>query len=126
MQYAFLLYFYVNLIFSLQLFLEHTIINSFFETSTSNVFDMEAKDDGNDQWWDQDLVNAERVALKLAWNLLFLIITCGTLFIPMKRVWHPIKGNIDRYNFGMLASSMFLVGNILFIFFWYSISFGVS
>ena len=87
---------------------------------------MEAKDDGNDQWWDQDLVNAERVALKLAWNLLFLIITCGTLFIPMKRVWHPIKGNIDRYNFGMLASSMFLVGNILFIFFWYSISFGVS
>lgn len=68
----------------------------------------------------------ERVALKIVLNVFFLTIACGTLFVPMKNVWHPSKGLYDRFNLGVLMASTFVMANICFVSFWYSVNFGVS
>ncbi|KAL7535698.1 hypothetical protein ACHAXR_006672 [Thalassiosira sp. AJA248-18] len=100
------------------------IIVLFFATASSGIFDIEAEDDGDNRWWDLDLKREERAALKIVFNMCFLLIACGTLFVPMKRVWHPSKGVCDRFNLGVLAASTLLVSCMFFVSFWYSLNFG--
>ena len=99
----------------------------FFATATSGIFELEeAKDDGDNRWYDLDLNREEREALKYIFNTLFLAIACGTMFVPMMKVWHPTKGMYDRFNMGVLTASTFLMGSMLFVTFWYSLNLGVS
>lgn len=99
----------------------------FFATATSGIFELEeAKDDGDNRWYDLDLSKEEREALKIVFNVLFLAVACSTLFVPMFKIWHPAKGVFDRFHVGVLCASTFLLGSMCFISFWYSINFGVS
>lgn len=100
-----------------------TLVVLFFWTAKSSVFAIEAKHDKDDQWWDLDLKEEERILLKTVFNLFVLVVSCGTLFVPMKRLWSPSVGRYNRFNMGALASAMFLFGSMLFISFWYSVNF---
>jgi len=105
--------------------------NNLFVTEDDNNGDNDYDDgngnngSGDGQWWDNllDMKREEQAELKVAVNLLFLGISCGSLFVPMSKIWHPTKGVEDRYNLGVLAASMFLAGNGLFVSFWYSANF---
>lgn len=82
--------------------------------------------DDDNHWWDRenfDLKREEQATLKIALNTLVLCIACATLFVPMTKIWHPSKGLYDRFNMGVLAASTFLVGNMMFVSFWYSANF---
>jgi len=108
------------------LFLSSSDIFRFFWAAASNVFSMEAKDDGDDRWWDMDLTREEEAALKIVFNLLVLVIAMGSLAKPILRIWHPAKGRFDRFNLGVLAASLFMVGNMCFISFWFTVNYKVS
>eukprot|EP00584_Thalassiosira_punctigera_P008529 CAMPEP_0172533952 /NCGR_PEP_ID=MMETSP1067-20121228/6494_1 /TAXON_ID=265564 ORGANISM="Thalassiosira punctigera, Strain Tpunct2005C2" /NCGR_SAMPLE_ID=MMETSP1067 /ASSEMBLY_ACC=CAM_ASM_000444 /LENGTH=161 /DNA_ID=CAMNT_0013318677 /DNA_START=143 /DNA_END=624 /DNA_ORIENTATION=+ len=87
----------------------------FFWTITSDVFAIDGRqDDGSE----------ERAELKLALNLLLLIVSAGALFLPMNAVWSRSRGEYSRYKLGALAGSIFLVGNMLFVSFLYTVHFG--
>ena len=58
----------------------------FFATATSGIFELEeAKDDGDNRWYDLDLSKEEREALKIVFNVLFLAVACSTLFVPSSK-----------------------------------------
>ena len=107
-------------------FLSTSYIFRFFWAAASNVFTMDAKDDGDDRWWDMDLTREEEAALKIVFNQLVLVIAVGTLAKPILNVWHPAKGIVDRFNLGVLAASLFMVGNMCFISFWFTVNYKVS
>ena len=90
-------------------------------TAASDIFDYEAKDDGNDQWWDLDLQRVERSALKVVLNCLVLVVATGFLCVLMAKTFAKLY---DRFNLGVLAASTFVVANMLFISFWYQVNFG--
>jgi len=73
-------------------------------------------------WWDYfDMDDEEMQSVKLIMNLVVLIIACGTLFVPINKAH---SGVYERFNVGVLASSMFMFGNMLFVSFWYLANFG--
>ena len=60
---------------------------------------------------------------KIIVNLSILIIACGTLFVPINKV---ASGVYERFNVGVLAASLFMFGNMLFVSFLYLMNIGVS
>ena len=64
-------------------------------------------------------------SIKITMHLLVLIVACGTLFSPIKNAASTTH-EYERFNSGMLAASMFMFGNMLFVSFWYLVNFGVS
>ena len=74
---------------------------------------MQAKDDGYDRWWDLDLAREEETELKLVWNMLLLVLGCGSLAYPFMKLWHPTKGTNNRFHMGVLIASLFMFGNMV-------------
>jgi len=103
--------------------------NGIYGSNNNNNNNGDDDDDNNssggsqDQWWEFDMKREEQAAFKVLANVAVLSVACATLFVPMVRIWHPSKGLYDRYNLGGLAASTFLVGNMLFVSFWYSAGF---
>lgn len=119
-----------------------TFLVLFVKTTTSAIYTIEnnassgdgGNDDGNNNnnndddnhWWDRDnfdIKREEQATLKIALNTFMLCVACATLFVPMVKIWHPSKGVYDRFHLGVLAASAFLVGNAMFVSFWYSADF---
>ncbi|KAL7547458.1 hypothetical protein ACHAWF_010754 [Thalassiosira exigua] len=69
-------------------------------------------------WWDFDMRLEDLQVAKILVNLVVLSISCGTLFIPISKS----GGLYARFNEGVLAASMFMFGNMLFVTFWYSLN----
>lgn len=95
-------------------------------TATSSIFGGDADQNGNGEyrpWWDFDMRPEEMEAIKIVLNLAILTVACGTLFVPINKAG---TGMYERFNEGVLAASMFMFGNMLFVSFWYELSFGVS
>jgi len=67
-------------------------------------------------WWDFDFRPEQMQSIKIDVNLIVLIVACGTLFVPINKA---ASGVYERFNVGVLASSMYMFGNMLLLSFWY-------
>ena len=107
-----------------------TLVVLFFWTLTSvfsNGDDQQNQNNGEGggeyrPWW-EDMRAEEAEGIKIVLNLGFLAVACGTLFVPISKA---SSGMYERFNEGVLAASMFMFGNMLFVSFWYELNFGVS
>mmetsp|Transcript_5151 Transcript_5151/g.11196 ORF Transcript_5151/g.11196 Transcript_5151/m.11196 type:complete len:435 (-) Transcript_5151:114-1418(-) len=111
-------------------------------TATSDIFESEERDNnngsndnnnnGNDDggsndgrsWWENlDLKGEEQSALKLVFGISILTLCVTSLAVPMMKLWHPTRGVLDKFHGGVLASALFLVGNMLFVTSWFAANF---
>jgi len=96
------------------------LLTLFFWTVTSNIFGND--DNNNDEqqrgWWEDMNREEKRNGLKLIINLLGLCIACGTLMVPISMARSGVQ---EKFNVGVLAASLFMFGNMLFVSFWYQI-----
>jgi len=95
------------------------LLTLFFWTLASNIF---GNDNNNDEqqrgWWEDMNREEKRNGLKLIINLLGLCIACGTLMVPISMARSGVQ---EKFNVGVLAASLFMFGNMLFVSFWYQI-----
>ena len=103
-----------------------TLLALLIWTSASGIFGNDDANNGGENngdyrpWW-ADMRREELEAIKIILNLVFLIIACGSLYFPISKAG---SGYYDRFNEGVLAASIFMFGNMLFVSFWYSMNFG--
>lgn len=107
-----------------------TLTVLFFWTATSGIVGgNDANGEGGQgggeyrPWWDFELGPEGGEALKIIINLFILVLSCATLLVPINKAG---TGLYERFNEGVLAASLFMFGNMLFVSFWYQINFRVS
>ncbi|KAL9182877.1 hypothetical protein ACHAXT_004156 [Thalassiosira profunda] len=76
---------------------------------------------GEGGWWDGELRPEELESIKVILNLAVLTIATATLCTPISKSG---SGFHERFNEGVLAAALGMVGNILFVSFWYFVSIG--
>eukprot|EP00592_Proboscia_alata_P002324 CAMPEP_0194370524 /NCGR_PEP_ID=MMETSP0174-20130528/18824_1 /TAXON_ID=216777 /ORGANISM="Proboscia alata, Strain PI-D3" /LENGTH=370 /DNA_ID=CAMNT_0039148031 /DNA_START=264 /DNA_END=1376 /DNA_ORIENTATION=- len=60
----------------------------------------------------------EDQGLKLLFDLVYLMLTSGALFVPAWRIW-SFSGTVSRLNLGTLAGSVLMFTNMMFVSFFY-------
>ena len=59
--------------------------------------------------------------LSLVLCLALLVFGSLALSYPITKVWHPKRGEYNRFHLGVLAASLFFMSNLFFITFWYTL-----
>lgn len=110
-------------------------------TASSSIFESEdeyeeeadqdnnkGNDDANAQeevdtsrWWNTDWTSDQYVMLSLVLCLALLVFGSLALSYPITKVWHPKRGEYNRFHLGVLAASLFFMSNLFFITFWYTL-----
>lgn len=73
------------------------------------------------RWWNTDWTSDQYVMLSLVLCLALLVFGSLALSYPITKVWHPKRGEYNRFHLGVLAASLFFMSNLFFITFWYTL-----